>query len=233
MVTKGIILERIIGTNTYYVRIPYLETSGVGESKLVATAANNPSIVEEYKIGDVVYINFEDHQADKPVIVGKLYVEASGPRGSANFEALNVLTSVTLPADTTIGGKNVMQLFNKVENMSQDNNSAQKVVIATFNTNSFAKNGEDDFYSLTTSVTNYISNSDMLIITWGNCFVMCPIPQTGAGHSVGVLLNDRYISQIVRVKYELTSNNTSLSIALDSAFTPVSNYTGYVLCLKA
>ena len=116
MITKGIILERIIGTNTYYVRIPYLETSGVGVSRLVATVSDNPAISEEYKVDDVVYISFEEHQANKPVIIGKLYVEGSGHRGSANFEALNVSTKVNLPKDTTIGGKDLSQLLNKVEN---------------------------------------------------------------------------------------------------------------------
>lgn len=116
MITKGIILERIIGTNTYYVRIPYLETSGVDVSRLVATVSDNPAISEEYKVDDVVYISFEEHQANKPVIIGKLYVEGSGHRGSANFESLSVSTKVNLPKDTTICGKDLSQLLNKVEN---------------------------------------------------------------------------------------------------------------------
>ena len=116
MITKGIILERIIGTNTYYVRIPYLETSGVSASRLVATVSDNPAISEEYKVDDVVYVSFEEHQANKPVIIGKLYIEGSGHRGSANFESLSVSTKVDLPKNTTIGGKDLSQLINKVEN---------------------------------------------------------------------------------------------------------------------
>lgn len=231
MITKAIILERLIGTNTYSIRVPFLETSGVDAGRLIATVADNPAIIEEYRVGDVVYVNFEEHQANKPVIVGKLYVEGSEPRGHANFEALNVLTSVSLPENTTVGGKNLTKLLNKVENLPQDIGS-QKRVISMFNTNTFSK-GDDNFYSATVPVSNYVSNSDMLIITWGNCFVMCPIPQAGAGHSVGVLLNASGISQIVRVKYQLLNSNTSLLIALDDKFKPVSNYTGYVICLKA
>lgn len=239
MITKGIILDRIINTNTYYVRVPYLESSSNDASRLEATVSDNPSISEEYQVGDVVYVAFEEHQANKPVIIGRLYVEGNSARGSANFEALNVLTRVSLPEQTTIGGKDVMKLLNKVENLTQPveqnatGSSAQKNVIATFNTNDFVMSGSDDFYSATLTISNYIANSDMLTITWGNCFVMCPIPQSGAGHSVGVLLNDSNISQIVRVKYELLNDNTSLLVALDSTFTPPSNYLGYVICMKA
>jgi len=119
MITKAIILERNINTNTYSVRVPFLESSGIAYGKMDATISCNPGITEEYKPGDVVYVNFEDHKPDKVVIVGKLYVESLEPRGSANFEALNVSKSVSLPKNTTVDGKSLPDLLNKVQNLEE------------------------------------------------------------------------------------------------------------------
>lgn len=104
-----------------------------------------------------------------------------------------------------------------------------KAVIGTFNTNSFAKQGDDNFYSTTISVSGLKEDTNLLIISWGNSFAICPLPVSGAGHSMGALVNSSYITQVVRIKYELKDDNTKLDIALDSSFTPVSNYTGYIV----
>lgn len=119
MITKAIILSRNINTNTYTVRVPFLESSGINPGKMTATLACNPGITEEYKVDDVVYVNFEDHRPDKVVIIGKLYVDNLEPRGSANFEGLNVSKSVSLPKNTTVAGKSLSDLLNKVQNMEE------------------------------------------------------------------------------------------------------------------
>ena len=111
--------------------------------------------------------------------------------------------------------------------------TSRKEIIGQFSTSSFAKASGDNFYSLKDiPLEKFINNSDMLVITWGNAFVLCPIPVMGAGHSVGVLIDNTYISRVVRVKYELKDDNTKLDIALDSSFTPVSGYTGYIINYK-
>ena len=123
MLTKGIILERIINTNTYAVRVPFLETSGLKEGRYIATLSNNPAIKEEFKVDDVVIVGFEDHKADRVVILGRLYIGEDEPRGSANFESLDVKNSVNLPSNTTIGGKDMAKIINKVENLNAGSDS--------------------------------------------------------------------------------------------------------------
>lgn len=124
MTTKAIILERILNTNTYYVRVPYLETSGIKEGRQIATLSCEPSISESYMPGDVVMVTFEDHKPDKPIIMGRLYVDDLGARGSANFESLSVKSKVILPEDVKVGNKDLMQLLNKVENNPISNNDS-------------------------------------------------------------------------------------------------------------
>lgn len=104
-----------------------------------------------------------------------------------------------------------------------------KRVIATFNTNSFEIPEGSDYYKASVNLSNFIPNSDLLIITWGNSFVACPIPASGKGHVVGALINNNGISQVVRVGYELKSDNTILEISLESGFRPGAGYTGYVI----
>ena len=110
----------------------------------------------------------------------------------------------------------------------------KKRLIGTFNTSSFTYSGGN--YSLNNISLNlnggYIANSDMLIITWGNCFALCPVPTSGAGRVCAAMWNANGESQVIRIKYELKSSNTKLDIALSGGFTPPSNFTAYIQCMK-
>ncbi len=107
----------------------------------------------------------------------------------------------------------------------------QKNAIGTFNTNSFTNTGSN--YVLTDiPLSGFIAGSDLLIITWGGCFAICPIPVSGPGRVAAALWNSNGESQVVRIKYELKSNNTLLDISLAGGFTPPSNFTGYVINYK-
>ena len=114
MLTKGIILERLATDNKYLVRVPVLETpEDVGESSLVATLSYTSGIVESLKSNDAVIIGFEDHNADNPIIIGKLFTQndQNEPRGYANLESLNVKNKVTLPEGTTIAGQKLTSQY--------------------------------------------------------------------------------------------------------------------------
>ena len=120
MITKAIIGDRIIGTNTYTVSVPFLDSS-VGETGYrVATISSDPAISEEYKSGDVVYVGFEDHKADKIVILGRLYVDTNESRGHANFESLDVKNNATLPNSTVVGSTKLSTIINKVNNLPDE-----------------------------------------------------------------------------------------------------------------
>lgn len=117
MVTKAIVLGKKVGTNKYFVRIPWLENSGGEQSVYEATVATSPCISEDYNEDDVVYVAFEDRQIEKIVIIGSLFLlDNSKSRGFANLQNLKVGGSATLPITTTIGdvsGQDIVDLVKK------------------------------------------------------------------------------------------------------------------------
>lgn len=138
--TKGIIQGKIVGTSKYSVRIPYLESAGSGLSILEATLCTNPSMKEEYKEGDVVFVDFEDGEWGKPVILGALALNdaLNEPRGYINSESLNVTSWVALPSNTSIGGYSLPDLKMLVETLQdaigglgKGQDSAASVAITT------------------------------------------------------------------------------------------------------
>ena len=107
-ITKGIVQNKVVGSNKYVVSIPYLQQSsvknnGVTESVLEATLAHTPGIINSYNEGDVVFIGFEQGQTGKPIILGKLLLDENDNRGFAQLSSLNVADRAILPEDTKIG----------------------------------------------------------------------------------------------------------------------------------
>lgn len=122
MLTKGIIVETPINSNIFKVRIPFLEQAGfLNNVYYDAILSHEPALVDSYKVGDVVIIGFEDHNGDKPIIIGKLYLEDSESRGGANLDSLNVFKSATLPEGTTVGDINVYEFLNKLNRANSVN----------------------------------------------------------------------------------------------------------------
>lgn len=120
MLTKGIVLNRIINTNKYNVRIPYLEAPGMGPSCFEAILSTVPGVSETLLPNDVVIVGFEDHHPSHPIIVGKLFLqEESEPRGSAIFDSLTVTGLTNLSQSTVVGGVNVyktlMELLRRMD----------------------------------------------------------------------------------------------------------------------
>jgi hypothetical protein len=106
MVTKGIIKSIDLLGNTCTVHIPFFETAGNDPIVETATVSNTPGSYNGYKVGDVVYVAFEDGSMNNPVIIGKLYLgvekEKSDPRGVVNVEESNSSKKATLPADAKL-----------------------------------------------------------------------------------------------------------------------------------
>lgn len=102
MLTKGLVKSK--SPDGYYVRIPYLETASSGPVVLRCSLSHEPALGEAIAVGDVVILGFEDHNADKPVVLGKLALPGEGHRGYADLVDLSVSGKAALPMDTTIGG---------------------------------------------------------------------------------------------------------------------------------
>lgn len=122
MITKGIIKGKVVDSNKYFVEIPYLQQSnvsnnGVTKSALEATLVHTPGIINSYNEGDVVFIEFENGQTGKPVIIGKLLLEENDNRGYAKVSSLNVSDSAKLPENTIIGDTDIKAIIGKLEEL--------------------------------------------------------------------------------------------------------------------
>lgn len=118
MITKGIILSKIVSSNKYLVRIPYLESAGMPQSKCEAILSITPGVTESLAPDDVVLVGFEDHLASKPVIIGKLFTGEEKARGNALFSDLTVEHSVSLPFNTKIGDIDIYEKIRELTNQA-------------------------------------------------------------------------------------------------------------------
>ena len=73
MTVKGIIQNINFNSNTCSVRLPYFENAGNTSEVIVnAVFSNTPGSYNGYKVGDVVFVEFENEDFDQAVVVGKL-----------------------------------------------------------------------------------------------------------------------------------------------------------------
>lgn len=109
MITKGIIKSIDLLGNTCTVHLPFFETAGNDPIIETATVSNTPGSYNGYKVGDVVYVAFEDGSMSTPVVIGKLYLgtekEKADPRGVSNVEESTATKKATLPADAKLAAE--------------------------------------------------------------------------------------------------------------------------------
>ena len=124
MLTKAIVVERILNTNKYKVRIPFFEQAGISNREIFeATLCHEPSCTEALVKNDVVIVGFEDHESTKPIILGKLFLTENEARGNLNINSLEVVGSATLPMHTTIGGINIYDAIVKLQRLANNNSN--------------------------------------------------------------------------------------------------------------
>lgn len=116
MLTKAIIKEtNKLGNNKFLVYIPLLRNSNQDEkdATLEATLVSDDSISNSLKVGDVVFVDFEDNRYNKPVIQGKLFISNNANPSSAdsNFRSLQVSAKTELNGEFYINGVKFDELF--------------------------------------------------------------------------------------------------------------------------
>jgi len=122
MITKGQVEEVLYTNNKLKVRVPIFETAGSSIKSIVeCTVCHEPGIIDGYKIGDIVYVAFENNLIDQGVVIGKLYIDKDKAEDAsyASLNNLKVTEKVVLPSTTTIGSINFQKLseyFNFVNN---------------------------------------------------------------------------------------------------------------------
>lgn len=101
----------------YRVRIPILNKldSSVGATPTkelaIATIATPPGISPKFKNGDLVFIEYEEQDTSKPVIVGRMFnTLTSSIVSDAQFDSVQVSVNAHLPNDSTVGNNNSQNL---------------------------------------------------------------------------------------------------------------------------
>ena len=106
--TKGII-EQIIDKYSVRLRIPTYNRSSDAilktptEDLPVAHICVAPGIYPNYKVGDIIYVGFEDNQLSQPIILGYLYREGLESTGDMHALSLQVDVNAFLPRKSSIG----------------------------------------------------------------------------------------------------------------------------------
>ena len=104
------IVEGMVDDFHYRVRIPVLNkiAAAIGatpvEELSIATIAVAPGVSPKFRSGDIVFVEFEEGDSSKPVIVGSLFNTLDSKIVSdAKFDSLSVNVNTTLQRETQIG----------------------------------------------------------------------------------------------------------------------------------
>ena len=106
MITKAEIVEIINPTNSdpvfFRVRMPIFDGDGVLKSSTpfedlsLATACLSPYVTNFLKVGDKVFVAFEDNDISKPVILGPLYNAKLAGELTTDIEVNSLTTNYLL-----------------------------------------------------------------------------------------------------------------------------------------
>lgn len=140
MITKAEILQLpkgaytndngdLVVDNKFKIYIPIFcrageqKDSNLGACTTYATLCYNPGAENGYRVGDIVYVAFENNQIGEPVIIGKLFLNKTQDSENSTYligDELNISKKATLPSNTTIGditGEQLAKLFRVVANL--------------------------------------------------------------------------------------------------------------------
>jgi hypothetical protein len=109
MVCKAYV-ESKVGKYKVKVRIPALhrQVDSIGAVPTIdipqSTMCVPPGIYPSLRVGDCLWVDFEDDNIDKPVVMGVLYTDNTMPiRSDIVADSLTVDTNAKLPTETSIG----------------------------------------------------------------------------------------------------------------------------------
>ena len=109
MITRGIV-EKIYSKNSVAVRVPLFDKSATSASRTpteslgVASICILPNSIPNVRVGDVVYVGFENNDISKPVIIGYVYIDREYlTKQGLSLETIDVSTNALLPVSTRIG----------------------------------------------------------------------------------------------------------------------------------
>lgn len=167
MVTEAEIIAIDYTSNTCTVRIPLFETVNTVLPVIVdAVFAIAPGAYNGYKVGDRVWVAFEQNRANSPVIIGKMYLGATGEHadggGALTASDLVVSNSAKLPGNTQF--TNVDGAYNSIQKIINNLKNVVTGTIAVYDTILTVKPAEltqDAKITLHTSTNQYYGSNEL------------------------------------------------------------------------
>lgn len=122
MLTKGIIKKLYTNESNYFkVYIPLLRKAVDDEKSAIidATAIYISGITNNLKVGDIVFLDFEDDNFNKPVILGKLFTGKKDDEITTTLtsKTLKVLEKTQLPGDTIVNNITLDDIINMIKEL--------------------------------------------------------------------------------------------------------------------
>ena len=109
MVCKAYV-ESKVGKYKVKVRIPALhrQVDSIGAVPTIdipqSTMCVPPGVYPSLRVGDCLWVDFEDDNIDKPVVMGVLYTDNTmSIKSDFSGESLEIKSNATLPTETSIG----------------------------------------------------------------------------------------------------------------------------------
>ena len=134
MITKAII-KRLYTTddNHYIIYVPLFRKANLdaSDATLPATALCISGIENTLKVGDVVYIGFEENNFSRPVILSKLYTgieKISDITTTIKSRSQETLDSTKLSENTMIGDIDIKNIYNTLNNFIEKRLSASNII---------------------------------------------------------------------------------------------------------
>lgn len=117
MITKGIV-RQILDKDHVRVSVPALgqleDNPNFNLEKLpVAQLCSIPGITASYRLGDVVYVELEDDDLFRPVILGGVSDKMTS-RSDATFNEISVRSMAALPQNQKTGDMTIISAFEDV-----------------------------------------------------------------------------------------------------------------------
>lgn len=101
------------GSNIFKVNVPLMQDNVSDEAIFDALLATTPGSYNDYKVGDCVFVDFEDDKYNIAIILGKLFTEVPEENNAYGlYNQLNVTGSAVLPENTYIGKYTPQDIFN-------------------------------------------------------------------------------------------------------------------------
>lgn len=132
MLTKAIIKQlNSENDNHFRVYIPLLQKANNTEedATLDATLIYIRGLENTFKVGDKVFVDFENGQYNKPVILGLLYLgkeDEDNISTNATFKSIHTLESTTLTENTLIGDLDINKVNKKINDLVDKTNNNLK-----------------------------------------------------------------------------------------------------------